>query len=142
MRRLLKNRIGSATLLYFGLVFVLLLMTFLIIEMGTTLENYGYAESVLQRACNTAVEKNIDNAYRADHILLMDPEGAAADFRVLAAADLPPKYRFKITSIQCTASPPSMTVIGSITFETTFSKYGFNEITHSLKVVSTNYDLD
>lgn len=142
MKRLLKERKGSVTLLWFGLVFALLLTTLLIIEMGATMENYGYAESVLQRACNSAVEANIIDAYRADHILKMDTVGAAADFRAFVRNDLPAKYALKITDIRCTDSPPSMTVTGTISFDTLFSQYGFDRITHTLKVVSTNYDLD
>ena len=40
MKRRLKERKGSISLIYFGLVFLLLMMTLLIIEMGSTLENY------------------------------------------------------------------------------------------------------
>jgi Flp pilus assembly protein TadG len=142
MKRLWRERKGNITLLYFGLVFLLLSLTFLIIEMGATLENYSYAETVLQRACNSAVEKNIIDTYRADHILKMDTVGAAADFRSFAQNDLPEKYQFTITSIRCSAEPPSMEVIGAIRFETAFAQYGFGAITHTVKVVSTNYALD
>ncbi len=55
MKKLLKDRTGSASIMFFGFLFVLLLMTFLIIEMGATMENHDYAVSVLQRACNSAV---------------------------------------------------------------------------------------
>ena len=142
MKRILRNRKGSATVLYIGMVFMLLMTTFLIIEMGSTLENYSYAESVLQRACNSAVEQNIIDAYRADHILKLDTGGAAADFRSYVRSDLPAKYRFTITRIRCTEDPPYMEVIGTIRFQTVFSKYGFGSITHTIKVVSTNYALD
>ncbi len=142
MKRRLKERKGSISLIYFGLVFLLLMMTLLIVEMGSTLENYSYAESVLQRCCNSAVEKNIIDAYRADHILRLDTTGAASDFRSYAQADLPGKFHLSIQTIRCTASPPSMEVIGTIQFNTVFSKYGFGTITHSFKVVSTNYAID
>lgn len=141
MTRLLKDRKGSVTLLYFGLCFLLLSMTFLIIEMGATMENYSYAEMVLQRACNSAVEANIDDAYRADRILIMDPAGAEADFLAFAAADLPDSYRLTVTGIYPNVSPPSMTVTGTLTFRTLLNQYGFRELTHSFRVVSTNYDL-
>ena len=142
MRRKLKERKGTISIMYFGMVFMLLMMTFLIIEMGSTLENYSYAESVLQRACNSAVEKNIIDAYRADHILKLDTSGAAADFRSYVRSDLPAKYQFTISRIRCTADPAYMEVIGTIQFPTVFSKYGFRTITHTIKVVSTNYALD
>ena len=142
MKRRLKERKGSISLIYFGLVFLLLMMVLLIIEMGSTLENYSYAESVLQRCCNSAVEKNIIDAYRADHILRLDTNGAASDFRSYAQSDLPGKYRLSIQSIRCTVDPPSMEVIGTIQIDTVFSKYGFGSISHSVKVVSTNYAVD
>jgi Flp pilus assembly protein TadG len=142
MKRKLKDRKGSITLLYFGMAFLLLMMTFLVIETGSTLENYSYAETVLQRCCNSAVEQNIIDAYRADHILRMDTSGAARDFRSYVMSDLPAKYRFTIQRIRCTAEPPTMEVIGTIRFDTVFSQYGFGSITHTVKVVSTNYALD
>ena len=142
MRRKLKDRHGSMTVIYFGMVFLLLMITFLVIEMGSTLENYSYAESVLQRACNSAVEQNIIDSYRADHILRMDTTEAARDFRSYVRSDLPTKYQFTIQSIQCSADPPSMEVIGTIHFDTVFSQYGFGSVTHSVKVISTNYALD
>ncbi len=142
MKHRLKDRRGSVALLYFGMVFLLLMLTFLVIEMGSTMENYSYAESVLQRCCNSAVERNIDDAYRADRILRMYTNRAAADFRTFVQTDLPGKYHFTISSIQCTASPPAMEVVGTIRFETVFSQYGFGSITHTVKVRSTNYALD
>ncbi len=142
MKRRLKDKKGSITLLYFGLVLLLLLLTFLIIEMGSAMENYGYAESVLQRACNSAVEANIDDTWRADHILKLNTAGAQTDFRRFVAQDLPAKYDFRITSIRTTSEPPGMEVVGTIRFETVFSQYGFGSITHTIKVVSTNYAID
>lgn len=142
MKKLLKDRTGSVSIMFFGFLFVLLLMTFLIIEMGATMENHDYAVSVLQRACNSAVEANIMDEYRADSILLLDTQGADEDFRSFVQDDLPSKYRVVINSVGCTASPPSMTVTGTMTFPTIFSQYGFEEITVSFTVNSTNYDLD
>lgn len=142
MKRRLKERKGSISFLYFGFVFLMLMMTLLIIEMGSTMENYSYAESVLQRCCNSAVEANIIEAYRADHILRMDTSCAARDFRSYARSDLPDKYSLSIQSIRCTASPPSMEVTGNLKFDTVFSRYGFGSVTHTFKVVSTNYAVD
>ena len=47
MRELLRSRKGSASILFFGLVFLLLLLVFLTIEMGSTYENYDYCMDVL-----------------------------------------------------------------------------------------------
>ena len=142
MKKLLKDRTGSVSIMFFGFLFVLLLMTFLIIEMGATMENHDYAVSVLQRACNSAVEANIMDEYRADGILLLDTQGADEDFRSFVQNDLPGKYQVVISSVNCTASPPSMTATGTITFPTVFSQYGFEEMTVSFTVKSTNYDLN
>jgi hypothetical protein len=142
VRKLLKNRTGSVPIMFFGFLFVLLLMTFLVIEMGATMENHDYVVSVLQRACNSAVEANIMDEYRADRVLLLDTQGADEAFRSFVQSDLPSKYRIVINTVNCTASPPSMTATGTMTFPTIFSQYGFEEITVSFKVKSTNYDLD
>jgi len=142
MKQLLKDRTGSVSIMFFGFLFVLLLMTFLIIEMGATMENHDYAVSVLQRACNSAMEANIMDDYRADGILLLDTQGADEDFRSYVQDDLPSKYQVVISSVNCTASPPSMTATGTITFPTVFSQYGFEEMTVSFTVKSTNYDLN
>jgi len=142
VKKLLKDRKGSVSILFFGFLFMLLLMTFLIIDMGATMENHDYAVSVLQRACNSAVEANILDEYRADRVLMLDAQGADEDFRSFVQNDLPSKYRVVINSVSCTASPPSMTATGTMTFPTVFSQYGFEKITVSFKVQSTNYDLD
>ena len=42
MRNLLKDKTGSVPVLTFGFVFVLLILTFLTVEMGSTYENYDY----------------------------------------------------------------------------------------------------
>ena len=39
--------------------------------MGSTYENYDYCMDVLQRSCNSAVEANIDDTYRADKVLIL-----------------------------------------------------------------------
>jgi hypothetical protein len=142
VKKLLKDRKGSVSILFFGFLFMLLLMTFLIIDMGATMENHDYAVSVLQRACNSAVEANILDEYRADRVLMLDAQGADEDFRSFVQNDLPSKYRVVINSVSCSTSPPSMIVTGTITFPTVFSQYGFNEITVSFRVHSTNYNLD
>jgi len=72
----------------------------------------------------------------------MDTVGASRDFRSYVRSDLPAKYQFSIQSVRCSADPPAMEVIGTIRFDTVFSQYGFGSITHTVKVISTNYALD
>ena len=142
MRNLLKNKTGSVPVLTFGFVFLLLLLTFLTVEMGSTYENYDYCMDVLQRSCNSAVEANIDDTYRADKVLILDPVGAEADFRSFVASDLSTRYHLVIDNVSCTETPPSMTVTGSVTFNTIFAQYDWDDLTFTFKVRATNYDLE
>jgi len=142
MRNLVQDKRGSVPLLTFGLVFALLVMTFLVVEMGSTYENYDYCMDVLQRSCNSAVEANIDDSYRADKVLILDTAGAESDFRSFCASDLSRRYSLVIESITCNATPPSMTVIGKVTFDTIFSQFDWDDLTFTFKVRATNYDLD
>ena len=142
MRTLLNDKRGSVPILSFGFIFLLLVMTFLTVEMGSTYENYDYCMDVLQRSCNSAVEANIDDTYRADKVLILDPVGAEADFRSFGASDLSTRYHLVIDNISCTETPPSMTVTGSVTFNTIFAQYDWDDLTFTFKVRATNYDLE
>ena len=142
MKTLLKEKTGSISILPIGFIFLLLSLTFLTVEMGGAFENYDYCMDVLQRSCNSAVEANIDDTYRADKVLILDTVGAEADFYSFLASDLSPKYRTAISSITCTQTPPSMTVAGAVTFDTIFGQYEWDDQTFTFKVRATNYDLD
>ena len=142
MRTLLNDKRGSVPILSFGFIFLLLVMTFLTVEMGSTYENSDYCMDVLQRSCNSAVEANIDDAYRADKVLILDPVGAEADFRSFVASDLSTRYHLVIDNVSCTETPPSMTVTGSVTFNTIFAQYDWDDLTFTFKVRATNYDLE
>jgi len=139
MKTLLKDRSGGITILFIGLVFFLLLLSFLVMEMGATYENYYDAETILLRCCNSAVEKNISDTYRADNISYLDVSAAKADFNTFLAADLPNKYTVKIKSVTGTATPPALTVTGTVTFSTLFREYGFDDVSFDFTVQSTNY---
>ena len=97
---------------------------------------------MLQRSCNSAVEANIDDTYRADKVLILDAAGAEADFYSFVSSDLTDRYHLTVSSITCTETPPSMTVIGTVTFNTIFAQYGWDDLTFSFKVRATNYDLE
>jgi hypothetical protein len=75
MKRLLQDKAGSIPVIFIGLVFFILSIAFLIMEMGAVYENYYDAETILQRSCNSAVEKNMLDAYRADNILRLTYRG-------------------------------------------------------------------
>jgi len=139
VKKLLKNRAGGISIIFIGLVFFLLLISFLIMEMGAAYENYYDAETILLRCCNSAVEKDISDTYRADNILNMDVSAATTDFNSYLKYDMPDKYTVKINSITGTGTPPALTVTGTVTFSTLFQEYGFDDITFHFTVKSTNY---
>jgi len=139
MKKLWHNKSGGTSILFIGLVFFLLIISILIMEMGAIYENYYDAETILQRCCNSAVEKNMSDAYRADSILYLDVQGAKADFTSYLESDMPDKYTLTVKSVTGTASPPSLTVTGTVTFSTLFHKYGFDDITFDFTVKSTNF---
>lgn len=139
MKKLIRDRAGGIPVIFIGLVFFLLLIAFLIMEMGAAYENYYDAETILQRSCNSAVEKNMLDAYRADNILRLDVPGATADFYSYLASDMPDKYTVTVSAITGTATPPTLTVTGTVTFSTLFGQYGFDDLTYDFTVQSTNY---
>ncbi len=141
MTSLLKDKRGSMPILFLGLVFVMLLMTMLIIEMGGAYQNYFVAESVLQRSANSAVEKNLDDSYKADHILKLKTVQAKTDFEAFATSDLDQKYHLTIDSITAEETPPTLTATGTISFPTVFSKYGFRDVTFRFEVQAQNVRL-
>ena len=134
MKKLLSDKRGSLTIILIGLLFCILLLTFLVIEMGSTYYRYEQAEAILQRAANSAVESNIDDRYRADKDLRLKTLQAQLDF--------PDNYTVKIKSVDTTVSPPSLTAKGTIRFKTVFSQFGFRDVTFNFTVRSTNYDLE
>ena len=142
MMEFLKDKRGSVPVMTTGFVFLLLVMTFLTIEMGSTYENYDYCLDVLQRSCNSAVEANMDDRYRADKVLILDTAGAEADFYRFIANDLSDRYDIVVESVSCSASPPSMTVTGRMTFDTIFAQYDWDDLTVDFTVKASNYDLD
>ena len=139
MKKLLNSKKGSISILSIGFVFILMLMAILIMEIGAIYENYYDAETILQRCCNSAVESNMLDTYRADHILYLDVPGASVDFYSYIDTDMPDKYSLSVISITGTSTPPTLTVRGTITFSTLFQQYGFDDITFDFVVEATNY---
>jgi len=139
MKRLIKDKTGGIPVIFIGLVFFLLLIAFFIMEMGAAYENYYDAGTILQRSCNSAVEKNMLDAYRSDSILRLDVAAATADFYSYLKSDMPEKYTVTVNSITGTATPPNLIVTGTVKFSTLFQQYGFDDITIGFTVKSTNY---
>jgi len=139
MKKLLHDKSGGVPIIFIGLLFFLLLMSVMIMDMGAAYENYYDVETILQRCCNSAVESNMSDEYRADHIQYMDVSGATSDVSRFVQADMPDKYRVTINSVEGTATPPSLTVTGTVTFSTLFEQYSFDDVTFDFKVRATNY---
>ncbi len=142
MKKLLKGKTGSISVLYIGFMFFLMVITFVIMEMGAAYQNYYDAETILQRCCNSAVESNILDEYRADNILYMNIQGATADFSSYLDSDMPDKYTVTITNVTGTATPPNLIVTGTVTYSTLFQQYGFDDITFNFTVEATNYRIE
>ena len=142
MKKLLRDTSGGVPIIFIGLLFFLLLTATMIMELGAAYENYYDAETILQRCCNSAVEKNISDAYRADHILYMDVTEAVRDLMSFIRTDMPEKYKVVINSAEGSATPPSLTVSGTVRFSTLFAQYGFDDISFDFKVRATNYGLE
>lgn len=139
MKKLMRDKSGGVPIIFIGLLFFLLLMSVMIMEMGACYESYYDAETILQRCCNSAVENNMLDEYRADHIQRMDTSGATSDVLRFVQTDMPDKYRVTISSADGTATPPSLTVVGTVTFSTLFEKYSFDDVSFDFKVSATNY---
>jgi hypothetical protein len=139
MKNILWDKTGGIPVVFIGLVFFLLTISFLILEMGGVYQNYYNAETIIQRSCNSAIEKNMMDAYRADGILRLDVAGAVNDFHRYVESDIPDKYTVAVNSITGSEMPPSLTVAGTVTIPTLFGQYGFDEITFDYSVRSTNY---
>jgi len=142
MKQLIRDKAGGIPVIFIGLVFFILLIAFLVMEMGAVYENYYDAETILQRSCNSAVEKNMLDAYRADNILRLDISCAMADFFSFLSSDMPDKYTVTVNSITGSAAPPALTVTGTVTFSTLFGQYGFDNLTFDFAVQSTNYRME
>ena len=142
MKRLLKDKTGGVPVIFIGLVFFLMVTAFLIMEMGAAYENYYDAETILQRSCNSAVEKNMLDEYRADGILYLDVAGATEDFYGFIDTDMPDKYTLTISSITGSATTPRLTVTGTVSYSTLFHQYGFDDVSFEFRVEATNYRLE
>lgn len=138
----LKDRRGSVPIIFIGFAFFLVILTLLLLEMGATYENYDNAEAILQRSCNSAVEKNIDDTYRADRILILDTDSAESDFRRYVASDLPDKFTVAIDSVTASETPPGLIVTGTVTFSTLFDQFDIDDVTFRFKVSSENVRLE
>ncbi len=141
MKSLIYDHKGATSIIFIGLIFFLLMLTMLVMEMGAVQKNYSTALFVLQRSANTAVEKNMDDSYRADGILKLNSDEAKKDFESFAREDLNEKYTLHLNSIEATSEPPGLKATGTVTFPTVFSKYGFKDLSFKFSVSAVNFEV-
>jgi len=81
LNRIIKDKTGKIPLMMFGFLFALFAFSMLIMEVGGMMERHDYVVSVIQRSCNSALEKNIPDKYRQDNIIIFDTVQADSDLR-------------------------------------------------------------
>ena len=139
--KLWNNCHGGMSIIFLGFVFLLLSFAMVTMEFGGIFEQYQQAETLLQRACNSAVEANILDEYRADGILKLDTVQANEDFGNFVYDDMD-SYEVMISLVETSSMPPAMSVTGTVTFSTFFDSYGFDDVTYDFQVFATNYRLE
>ncbi len=128
--------------LFIGLSFVLILLVMVAMELGGVYQRYFVADAILQRACNSALESNLVDDMRADHILFLDVTQAESDFTDFVTADLPDGFSVTVSNFDTTEKPPVLFIEGTVTMPSLFAQSFLPEITFDFAVHSTNYDLD
>lgn len=142
-KHLWKDCRGTAVeIMLFGLIFLLMLLVMLAMELGGVYQRYYNVDTILQRACNSALEANLVDDMRADHILYLDTVGAESDFRSYVAADFSSDYTVVITDFDATEKPPAIIATCSVTMPSLFAQSFMPEITFDYEVHTTNYELD
>ena len=152
--KILKDKTGGPTLYVCGMIFVLTALITLVIEVGGLLERHDYVLSIVQRSCNSAVEKNIMDKYRSDRILLLDKAGAEASFKqYITEFNNQTENKYGVTVVSVTAVSdteenaisngyttiaPGITVKGNMKIPSMFGAYS---LTVGYTAFATNYSI-
>ncbi len=104
-------------------------------------ENYYDAETVFSAAATTRGSEHSGFLPRRPYPVSGVP-GAVADFNCYLRTDMPGKYTVTVSSASGTATPPNLTVVGTVTYPTLFSQYGFGNVTFNFTVKATNYRIE
>lgn len=142
MKSKFKDKTGSSSVLVVGLIFALISIAFLIMELGSIYNNYYTVNSLLQRACNNAVEYAMDENYRSDYVSKIDGTTMILAIEENLNTTMPDTWDWEIDRIYSVLSPPYVNVTGTITLPTTFSQYGFDDITLNFDIIVKNIRLD
>lgn len=154
IHRILKDKTGEMSIAMVGFLFALLAFCILIMEVGGLIERHDYVTSVIQRSCNSALEKNIPDKYRQDNIIIFNTAQAEADLRAYidefnGINDY--KYNIVITEIIAisdteseviangvTTKLPHLHVKGTMTIPLVFGSMSFDV---GFTIFATNYKI-
>lgn len=128
--------------MFIGLVFLMLMFTMLIMELGAVYNNYFEVESIVHRTVGNVVEDTMADSYRADRESKIEPSVVEQKIANALEYDLPSKYRWETIDIQFGTDPQGVTVEGKITFDTVFSKYGFPDVAFPMTAQAYNERLE
>ncbi len=139
---LFRDTRGGVPVLFIGLVFVMLLFTMLIMELGAVYNNYYEAETIVHRTINNVVEDAMLDGYRADMESKIIPPQVLHLINDALAHELPDKYQWRTVNVRFGTDPQGIMVVGEVTFDTIFSKYGFPDVTFPMRVGAYNKRLE
>ncbi len=137
LKRLLKDRTGSVSIFYIGMLFLLFSLSFVVLEIGGIMNTIDTIESGMQQAATMAVEGTLLDAYMADGILQIDPIQARADIDLYISECLTSdNFSVEGYEIITTANPPRIEIRGEAKINLFFKQYGFDDITIKYQVTS------
>ena len=140
--KLLRDVRGGVSVLFVGLVFVMLLFTMLIMELGAVYNNYYEAETIVHRTINNVLEDSMMDSYRGDMESKIIPPQVFHRINGAISNQLPEKYHWRTINVRFGVNPQGVMLIGEITFDTIFSKYGFPDVTFPMTVGAYNKRLE
>lgn len=142
MKHCIRDKSGNTAILFLGMVFLLLMISMLVMELGGIYNNYDNAKTVLQRTCNNTVERLSLDSYRADRETVANQQNMVMVFRAYARENLPKEYDLTVGAVYPTFNPAGLKAEGTVTIPTIFSQYGFEDVTIGYSVQATNMRLD
>lgn len=154
LKRILNDKTGSMPLFMIGLLFIMLVFSLFIMEVGGLIERHDYILAIVQRSCNSALEKNIPDKYRQDKIVIFNTAQATADLESYIAQfneGNGNKYQVDITEIIAISDTeaeiiangsvtkqPHLQVKGTMVIPSVFGSASFNV---GFTAFATNYHI-
>lgn len=141
-----KGDEGNLTIISVVIIFAIVCVFGILMNVASLYITYTAIESKIQRSVNSAVEYSIMDSYRADGELRMDTVTATAKLQEYLASDLDidssgvhykdgqEVFHVVFSDTEITASPPDITVKGTVVYQTPLSIFG--------QRFSATYDFD